>query len=104
MNDFEMTILDTSVPDIAADDPTPVARPTVRWGAIVWAVLFGATAALSLWIMIDPARRETAGEWLTTLSPLTATLYVMLALGVLIVVFGLVALIRRGERDRRRTG
>ncbi|WP_022891447.1 hypothetical protein [Agromyces subbeticus] len=86
--------VDTSVASAAA-------RPTVRWGAIVWALLYGSAAATTLWILIDPSRRDSVGGWLTTLSPLTATLYAVVALGVIVALFGIVGLIRRGERARR---
>lgn len=79
----------------------PPSRPTVRWGALVWSVIFGAVAATTLWVVVAPPRRDAVGEWLMDLSPLAATLYLLLALGALVAVFGLVALIRRGERGGR---
>ncbi|GAA1767863.1 tetraspanin family protein [Agromyces humatus] len=87
-----------------ATAPAPadtVARPTIRWGALVWSLLFGATAAFTLWVLIDPARRLAVGEWLTTLNPLAAALYGLIAVGVILALFGVVGLIRRGERARR---
>lgn len=85
----------------ASDASTAIARPTVRWGALVWSLLFGALAATTLWVIAEPARRDAVGSAFANLSPLAAALYALLALGVLVVVFGLVALIRRGERSRR---
>jgi hypothetical protein len=67
----------------------------------VWSLLFGAIAATTLWVTVVPARRDALGEWLLGLGPVVAALYALLAIGVLIVVFGLVAVIRRGERARR---
>ncbi|GAA1807494.1 hypothetical protein [Agromyces neolithicus] len=77
-----------------------VERPTIRWGALVWSLLFGATAGFTLWVLIDPSRRLAVGEWLTTLNPLAAGLYGLIALGVILALFGIVGLIRRGERAR----
>lgn len=85
----------------ASDPSTAIARPTVRWGALVWSLLFGALAATTLWVIAEPARRDAVGASFANLSPLAAALYALLALGVLVVVFGLVGLIRRGERVRR---
>ncbi|SIO10013.1 hypothetical protein [Agromyces cerinus] len=85
----------------SATSPAPTARPTVRWGALVWALLFGATAATTLWVLLDPARRDDVGDWLLTLSPLTATFSVVIVVGVVVALFGVVGLIRRGERARR---
>jgi hypothetical protein len=85
----------------AAPVASALPRPTVRWGAIVWSLLFAALAGTSLWLMLDPDRREATGEWLATLSPLAAALYGLVALGVILALFGIVGLIRRGERADR---
>ncbi len=76
-------------------------RPTVRWGALVWSLIFAGIAATTLWVVVDSGRRVALGDWLLDLSPVAASLYALLALGVLAVVFGLVALIRRGEHATR---
>lgn len=76
-------------------------RPTVRWGALVWSLLFGALAGTALWLMLDPDRLDATGEWLAALSPLAAALYALVALGVVLALFGIVGLIRRGERTDR---
>ena len=78
-----------------------VERPTIRWGALVWSLLFGATAGFTLWVLVDPARRLAVGDWLTTLDPLAAALYGLVGLGVVLALFGIVGLIRRGERAAR---
>ena len=78
-----------------------VERPTIRWGALVWSLLFGATAGFTLWVLVDPTRRLAVGEWLTTLNPLAAGLYGTRRLGVILALFGIVGLIRRGERAGR---
>lgn len=85
----------------ASDPSTAIVRPTVRWGALVWSLLFGALAATTLWVIAEPARRDAVASSFANLSPLAAALYALLALGVLVVVFGLVGLIRRAERARR---
>lgn len=78
-----------------------VERPTIRWGALVWSLLFGVTAAFTLWVLIDPTRRLAVGDWLTTLNPLAAGLYALVGLGVILALFGIVGLIRHGERAGR---
>ena len=89
-----------------APEPAPAVasapeQPTIRWGALVWALLFGAVGAITLWALVDPERRAAVGEWMTALDPLAAVLYVFIALGVVVALFGIVGLIRRGERVRR---
>ncbi|WP_430644815.1 hypothetical protein [Agromyces sp. GXS1127] len=86
--------------DAAGAGADPTTRPTIRWGALVWALVFGGTAALTLWILVDPTRQVATAEWLTTLSPFAAALYALIAVGVLVALFGIVGLIRRGERAR----
>ena len=88
---------ETSQTDAAS---TRLARPTVRWGALVWSLLFAALAAATLWVVVDPTRRAALDAWLFELSPLAAGLYLLLAIGALVAVFGVVALVRRGERAR----
>ncbi|MEF3402580.1 hypothetical protein [Agromyces sp. CCNWLW203] len=85
---------------VSSVSPVSPARPTVRWGALVWALLFGATAATTLWVLVDSARRDLVGDWLVTLSPLTATLVAVIIVGVVLALFGIVGLIRRAERAR----
>ena len=51
--------------DAAATSGLPadaVERPTIRWGALVWSVLFGATAGFTLWVLIEPTRRLAVGR------------------------------------------
>jgi hypothetical protein len=97
------TIFGPLVDTATADAPgTPRTRPTVRWGALVWSIVFGATAATTLWMIADPSRRDAVGEWLFDLTPLAAALYLLLTIGALVAVFGIVALIRRAERERGR--
>jgi len=83
------------------DTDAAVSRPTVRWGALVWSLIFAGIAATTLWVVVDSGRRTALGDWLLDLSPVAAWLYALLVLGVLVVVFGLVALIRRREHAAR---
>ena len=76
-------------------------RPTIRWGALVWSLLFGATAGFTLWVLVEPARRLAVGDWFLTLNPLAGALYGLVAVGIVLALFGIVGLIRRGERTRR---
>ncbi|MGW9632115.1 hypothetical protein ACWGST_15570 [Agromyces sp. NPDC055520] len=87
--------------DAAPVAPAPDAQPTIRWGALVWALLFGATAATTLWVLVSPVRRDLVGDWLIALNPLTAALTTVIVVGVVVALFGIVGLIRRGERARR---
>jgi hypothetical protein len=89
------------LPATRIDPADTVERPTIRWGALVWSLLFGAAAGFILWVLVDPARRLAVGDWLATLNPLAAGLYALVAVGVILALFGIVGLIRRGERAGR---
>ena len=75
-------------------------RPTVRWGALVWALIYGTIAAVTLWILVDPDRRDDAASWFAELNPFAAGLYALILVGIVVALFGIVGLIRRGERSR----
>lgn len=96
-----------SSPTAQRDEPQPTTstaapvRPTVRWGALVWSLVFAGLASLSLWFMIDRPARRSAAEWFGSLDAFTAGLYALASLGALIAIFSIVGLLRRGERARR---
>ncbi len=72
----------------------------MRWGALVWSLVFGGLAATTLWVVLAPGARDALAAWLIQLTPVTALLSTLLAIGVLVAVFGVVALIRHGEHAR----
>ncbi|GAA2451998.1 hypothetical protein [Agromyces soli] len=87
---------------VEADAPSaPVEGPTIRWGALVWALLFLAIAGTTMWLLVSPERRDAVGDWLGSVHPLVLVLSGVIAVGVVIALFGIVGLIRRGERARR---
>ncbi|QAY72206.1 hypothetical protein ET445_01480 [Agromyces protaetiae] len=74
--------------------------PTIRWGALAWGLIFASIAGVVLWLSTGADRRDAVEAWLRTIGPVEFGLYAILALGALAVVFGVVGLIRRGERQR----
>jgi len=95
---------DAPAPEPAAETDAPSAPlegPTIRWGALVWALLFGAIAAVTLWLLVSPERRDAVAGWIGSVHPLVVVMYAVIALGTVIALFGIVGLIRRGERARR---
>lgn len=93
-------ITDAAVQVSDAFSAQPEERPRVRWAAIVWGLLFAAIAAGTLAILLRPESRDAFAEWAFALSPLTVTLYGLLALGALVLVGGLAGLLRRAQRRR----
>ncbi|GAA1782544.1 hypothetical protein [Agromyces lapidis] len=85
----------------AAATSTPLPRPTIRWGALVWALLFGTIAGFTLWTLVDLQHRDEVLFWIAAVPMQLVPLYLLAAAGVVVALFGVVGLIRRGERQRR---
>ncbi|WP_226531326.1 hypothetical protein [Microbacterium paraoxydans] len=83
-----------STPTIV-EAPSP---PRTRWAAVIWGVLFAATAATALWMLADADRRDTVADGLLALTPTTIVTILLLTAGVLILVGGAAGLIRRAQR------
>lgn len=81
------------------DAETP--RPRTRWAAIVWGLFFAATAAVALWILTSTDRRTAALDAIVSLDAPTAIAIALLAVGVLVLVGGLAALLRRLQSPSR---
>ena len=76
----------------------PVIGPRTRWAAIVWGLVFAALASGALYVVLSPEHRLELIEWVTSLEPATLALYGALAIGVIVLLFGLVGLLRRAQR------
>ncbi|MCR2809013.1 MULTISPECIES: hypothetical protein [unclassified Microbacterium] len=83
-------------------EATPLARPRIRWAGIVWGTFFAAIAVVMLWTLTDPMRRGAIRDWILALSPTSVTPGTvvgvsLLVLGVLLLVGGRVAVLRRAQ-------
>ena len=88
-----------SVDDLRA---TELARPRIRWAGIVWGSFFALLAATALWWLVDAGHRAATRDWLLNLTPDFFSLGVVigfgvLAVGILLLVAGAVALLRRAQ-------
>ena len=94
-----------ALPDAAAPACSTEA-PRTRWAAIIWGLVFAATAALALWVTVSPDRRAAVADWTVSLSPTTAVAYLVLVIGAVALVAGVVGVARRAQRAlaRRRSG
>ncbi|MFE6964450.1 hypothetical protein ACFVAJ_05000 [Agromyces sp. NPDC057679] len=86
---------------VTATASAPLPRPTVRWGALVWALLFGTIAGFTLWTLVDLQHRDDVLFWIAAVPMQLVPLYLLAVVGVVVALFGIVGLIRRGERQRR---
>ena len=82
----------------AVDAVIPLHGPRTRWAAIVWGLVFAALAGGALYVVLSPQHRLELIEWVTSLEATTLALYGALAIGVIVLLFGLVGLLRRAQR------
>ena len=83
---------------IDADVSTP--RPHVRWSTLVWGVIVIAAAAGTLSIVGSPAARDGFGGWVTGLGVGGWIVVGVVALGALILLQGVLALLKLTQRPR----
>lgn len=96
--------IDTPAHTTVTSEParSPALGPRIRWGGIVWGLFFSALGFAGLWIVGSPERREAAGVWLEHLTVPTIVGSSVLALGVILLVAGLVGLLRRAQKSLAR--
>jgi hypothetical protein len=92
--------VDTKTSARSPEEPT-LPRPRIRFGAIAWGMFLCVTAATTLWISTDAARRVAFGNWLSELTPGTVGLLATLILGALLLILGALAAIRRSQERGR---
>lgn len=81
----------------ATDSPALTAR--IRWAGIVWGVFFTALSVAALWIVGSADRRDDVAQWYSQLTGPTVAGVAVLALGVVLLVAGLVGLLRRAQKS-----
>ena len=94
----------------SAHEATPVSAapaltapaPRVRWAGIIWGSVMAAAAASALWFLADPAHYAPLRRWLLTLEPESfqpgwIVGIAIIAVGLLLLIIGAVALLRRAQ-------
>lgn len=89
-------------PPLGIAAPAPAAVPRIRWAGIVWGSFFALLAATGLWTLAEASRRAVIHDWLLTLTPGSINPGVIvgfsvLAVGLLLLIAGGVALLRRAQ-------
>ncbi len=89
-------------PEVAAATAATLPAPRVRWAGIVWGAVLAGVAASALWLLADPSHYAPIRAWLITLSPESFNPgvivgVVILVVGVLLLIGGGVALLRRAQ-------
>lgn len=72
-------------------------RPRIRFGAIAWGLIVCAIAVTVWSIISSPTSRSEVTTWFWELSPGTAILVAILALGALMLLLGILSLIRKAQ-------
>lgn len=95
-------------PDVVAadlDTATRPSRPRTRWGGIVWGLALAAIALAGVVVAAAPQRIADITAWLMTGDPATVIASAIVAVGVLLLLTGVVALLRRAQKamSARRT-
>lgn len=78
-------------------------RPRIRVGAVIWGLLLAGVAALALWIATSPGRRADALETILGLDGFGWTVVVTVAVGGIVTLLALAAVIRRLQTRRHRS-
>jgi hypothetical protein len=81
---------------------TPLPRPRIRVGAVVWGLIVTGVGAGALYLYSSPERRQAAIDWVLSLTPFGFLIVGFAALGALIFVIGIVVLIRDAQRRHAR--
>lgn len=98
----ETDVFDTINAELGATEPSSAApaterlpRPRIRTGAVIWGLLLTALGAWVLWIASSTERRTDALEALLGLDAFDWTVIVLVAVGALLTLLALAAVIRR---------
>ena len=81
--------------DATAPAAEQLPRPRIRTGAVIWGLLLTALGAWVLWIASTPARRADALEAVLTMTAFGWTVLAVVAVGALLTLLALAAVIRR---------
>lgn len=72
-------------------------RPRIRFGTISWGLIVGVGGAALLWLLVTPGARSELVQWVLDLQPGIAILLVVVAVGAIILLLGVLALIRQRQ-------
>lgn len=92
---------EVSAPSNLPDSPpaTIALRARIRWAGIVWGLVLAAVAAAGIQLASAPGRTDDLVAWAQEIAPATAIGYGVVAIGVLLLVTGVVGLLRRAQRS-----
>lgn len=101
MSETDATTADTAVLSPLQEDAGHApAGPRIRWAGIAWGTIFCAIGLTTMLIAGSPARRDGFGDWIGQLGVGGIVLVGVLALGILILILGILAVIRRAQTPR----
>lgn len=94
---------DAATPDAAAASASAerLPRPRIRVGAVIWGLLLTALGGWVLWIASSPTRRSDALDTLLGMDAFGWTVVVLVAVGGMLTLLALAAVIRRLQHRPR---
>ncbi|BDZ51542.1 hypothetical protein GCM10025867_37830 [Frondihabitans sucicola] len=99
---------DPTAPDTAATRPMPTSgtvshessTPRIRWAGVVWGALFCAFGVVSMVVLSTPANRHAFTSWVNGLGPSGAGVVALVAVGILVLLLGILGAAGRAQRLR----
>lgn len=77
-------------------------RPRVRFGTISWGLIVGLGGSALLVLLLTPGARSELVQWVLTVHPHVVVLLALVAIGALLLLLGVLAVIR-GQQLRSRS-
>lgn len=74
-----------------------IRRPRIRFGTISWGLIVGVGGAALLWLLVTPGARSELVQWVLDLQPGIAILLAVVAVGAILLLLGVLALIRQRQ-------
>lgn len=86
--------------EASVPESSTLPSPRVRWAGIVWGLVFSALAVTAIWTVAEASAREAIRSWILAFDPASISAggivaASVIAVGVLLLVVGGVALLRR---------
>jgi hypothetical protein len=74
--------------------------PRIRWGGVIWGALFCAFGVVVMVVLSSDSNRQGFTAWFDGLGPAGAGITAIIALGVLVLILGILGLAGRAQRPR----
>ncbi|WP_404431493.1 hypothetical protein LG299_14605 [Microbacterium lacus] len=99
---YDDTVLLEPPAEASAPDPSSIPEPRVRWAGVAWGLVFAALAGVGLWVVTTASVREAIRTWILefdpdTVAPGAIVAAAIIVVGLVLLIVGAVALVRRKD-------